>query len=432
MKRIHVIALVVAVALVALPVLAQYGITNFSGVHMDGAFSTATPILLVAPATSSVSNAIEVRNPQGTPVFYVNSSGALYPTTFPNLAAPYKITVPTAQTTATPGLQIDSLSADGDTVLISKDAGTPVARLDQDGNVSVVNVDASGYAKAGVGTPVVVTSLGAGDAVFSDDVEVVDDMHVTGAMKVGVPTPNAGMTWDDDDLVVGDDFGVIDDSWFGDNVEINGDITLENDEKIVNSSDGTIGFTDGTNTLMTIVDGGSVGNLSVTGTAGVTGHTTLTGGATLPLNATSGVGLPLVVSKSFTYTAAAGATYDAFIIPENQKIIIHSVLCNVTTNFDATGDDATMNVGDANDADGFLVLTDTELQAADTEGTGFAAGWQGMADATIGVYLDEVDSGFVVVAPAGGYTVTYTLDETSGDTLAGGAATLYMIYTRIL
>jgi len=375
MKRIHVIALVVAVALVALPALAQYGITNFSGVHMDGAFSTATPILLVAPATSSVSNAIEVRNPQGTPVFYVNSSGALYPTTFPNLAAPYKITVPTAQTTATPGLQIDSLAADGDTVLISKDAGTPVAQLDKDGNASVVNVDASGYAKAGVATPAVVTSLGAGDAVFSDDVEVVDDMHVTGAMKVGVPTP-VGMTWNDDDLLVGDDFEVIDDSWFN-------------------------------------------------------GMTTLTGGVTLPLNATSGVGLPLVVSKSFTYTAAAGATYDGFIIPESQKIFIHSVLVNVTENFDCTGDDCTLDVGDASDGDGFIDLADAELQAADTEGTGFPAGWQGLSAETLGAYLDLNHNSFPVVAPAGGYTVTYTIDETSGDTLAGGAATIYMSYTRI-
>lgn len=428
MKRIHVIALVVAVALVALPVLAQYGITNFSGVHMDGAFSTATPILLVAPATSSVSNAIEVRNPQGTPVFYVNSSGALYPTTFPNLAAPYKITVPTAQTTATPGLQIDSLAADGDTVLISKDAGTPVAQLDKDGNASVVNVDASGYAKAGVATPAVVTSLGAGDAVFSDDVEVVDDMHVTGAMKVGVPTPNAGMTWDDDDLVVGDDFGVIDDSWFGDNVEINGDITLENDEKIVNSSDGTIGFTDGTNTLMTIVDGGSVGNLSVTGTAGVTGMTTHTGGETMLTNVEN-IMQPTWLSVPITWTAAAGGTGTVATIGTNEIWIVHSVLVNVTTNFDCTGDDATLVIGDGNDADGFIVLADAELQAADTEGTGFEAGWQGMTDATIGAYLDEVDMGFVYQSTE---TIDWLLDETDGETITAGAATIYVCYTRIL
>ena len=43
------------------------------------------------------------------------------------------------------------------------------------------------------------------------------------------------------------------------NVTINGDIILENDEEIVNSTNGTIGFTDGTNTLATIVDGGTTG-----------------------------------------------------------------------------------------------------------------------------------------------------------------------------
>lgn len=384
MKRtyIPIIAVLVALLLVVIPVVAQlYEISNFSGIHLNGSFATATAVLRVAPPTTNAGNLFEVYGVDGTPAMIINKSGTISYATPPSMAGPFKVTVPTAQATATPGYHIDNLAADGDTLLLSQDGGTPVVQIDKAGNVTTsgafsgTNIDASGYVKAGVATPAVVTSLGAGDGVFSDDVEVVDDLHVTGAMKVGVPTP-VGMTWNDDDLLVGDDFEVIDDSWFN-------------------------------------------------------GMTTLTGGATLPLDATSGVGLPLVVSKSFTYTAAAGATYNGFIIPESQKLIIHSVLLNVTENFDCTDDDCTLLVGDSGDADGFLVLADAELQAADTEGTGFAAGWQGMADATIGVYLDEVDSGFVVVAPAGGYTVTYALDESSGDTLAGGAATLYMIYTRI-
>ena len=141
--------------------------------------------------------------------------------------------------------------------------------------------------------------------------------------------------------------------------------------------------------------------------------------------------LPSVSTKSFTYTAAAGATYNGFIFPAGEKILVHSVLVNVTTNFDATGDDATMVVGDANDADGYIVLADAELQAADTEGTGFAAGWQGLAAATLGAYLDLNHNSFPVVAPTGGYTITYALDESSGDTLAGGAATIYLIYSRL-
>jgi len=60
-----------------------------------------------------------------------------------------------------------------------------------------------------------------------------------------------------------------------------------------------------------------------------------------------------------------------------------------------------------------------------------------MTEPTIGAYLDPDGTdglginGFVVVAPAGGYTVTYALDESSGDTMEAGEATIYMIYTRI-
>lgn len=140
-------------------------------------------------------------------------------------------------------------------------------------------------------------------------------------------------------------------------------------------------------------------------------------------------GLPSLITKSFTYTAAAGATYTGFVFDAGEKILVHQVLANITTNFDATGDDATLTVGDSSDADGYLVLADAELQTADTEGTGFPAGWQGLVTDTIGVYIEQ-NNGFPVIAPAGGYTITYTLDETTGDTLAGGAATLYLRYTR--
>lgn len=170
-------------------------------------------------------------------------------------------------------------------------------------------------------------------------------------------------------------------------------------------------------------------SLTTGGTLGVTGLSTLTGGASVPLNVEN-TRLPSVATKAFTYTAAAGATYTGFVFPAGEKILVHSVLANVTTNFDCTGDDCTLAVGDANDADGYLVLADAELQADDTEGTGFAVGWQGTTTDTIGVYLENTNA-FPVVAPAGGYTITYALGETSGDTLAGGAATLYLLYTKL-
>lgn len=142
------------------------------------------------------------------------------------------------------------------------------------------------------------------------------------------------------------------------------------------------------------------------------------------------LGLPSVVSKDITYGAATGASGVVCTIPAGQVWLIHSVLVNVTTNFDCTGDDATLTVGDGEDADGFIVLADAELQAADTEGTGFAAGWQGMAAATLGAYLDLNHNCFVY-APTSDETIDYVVSETSGDTLTAGAATIYVWYTRI-
>ena len=47
-----------------------------------------------------------------------------------------------------------------------------------------------------------------------------------------------------------------------------------------------------------------------------------------------------------------------------------------TSSVDGLRQFSTLVIGDGNDADGFCVLADAELQAADTEGTGWAAGWQ--------------------------------------------------------
>lgn len=140
---------------------------------------------------------------------------------------------------------------------------------------------------------------------------------------------------------------------------------------------------------------------------------------------------PCVVSKSITWTAAAGGNGTVAIVAAGETWIVHSVLANVTTDFACTGDDVTLDVGDASDADGFLDLADAELQKADTEGTGFSAGWQGMAAGTIGAYLDGIDSGFVYAASTVPITLTYLIDETSGETITTGAATFYVTYTRI-
>lgn len=201
------------------------------------------------------------------------------------------VSVPTAQGTATPGLYIDNLSVADSLVLA--DSGTVVAIFQDDGALnSEASIDAALSIKAGAATPVVVTSLGAGDAVFSDDVEVVDDLIVTGAQKIGLATP-VGITWDDDDLIVNDDAEIIsdlhvqgnqyigeptpvaitmdgDDLIVADDMEIigtgyfagavemdstldmqGGSITLQNDETIGNAVDNavTVGFAVGTTTF---------------------------------------------------------------------------------------------------------------------------------------------------------------------------------------
>lgn len=146
---------------------------------------------------------------------------------------------------------------------------------------------------------------------------------------------------------------------------------------------------------------------------------------------TQNVGIQSVVTRAITYTAAAGGSGIVATVPDGQIWIVHKVLTKVTTNFDATGDDANLVVGDGNDADGFLVLADATLQAADTEGTGFAVGWQGQAAATIGAYLEANENGFVYAPSGAAETIDWAVTETSGTTLAAGAATIYVIYTRI-
>jgi len=148
---------------------------------------------------------------------------------------------------------------------------------------------------------------------------------------------------------------------------------------------------------------------------------------------TEHIGVMSIVSTAITYTAAAGGTGAVVTVADGEIWIVHAVLVNVTENFDATGDDATLVIGDGNDADGFVVLADAELQTTDTEGTGFQAGWQGLVPATQGVYVDAAaGSNYFIYAPSGAAeTIDWLVDETDGETLSAGAATIYVIYTRI-
>jgi hypothetical protein len=183
------------------------------------------------------------------------------------------------------------------------------------------------------------------------------------------------------DATVGDDLTVTDDSTLTDDVSIGGDLSVT-----------------GTSTLDDIAQ--TINSVENLGT------------------------LPTVASASVAYTTTTGL----FTIGDGEVWIVHGVLVNVTTNYDCTGDDCTFQIGDGNDANGLVDLVDDEIQAADTEGTGFAAGWQGQLSATSGAYMAGTNGGFVY-APSG---AAETIDFAMGGTdPAGGAATVYILYTRI-
>jgi hypothetical protein len=175
---------------------------------------------------------------------------------------------------------------------------------------------------------------------------------------------------------------------------------------------------------ITVVDGG----LDVTGDTALS-EVTVAGDLTVAgaLATTDGVentgSLPTLVSFPITYSLNYSG---AFAVGDGEIWFVHDVLINVTEDYDCTGSDCTVQVGDTTDANGLLDLVDAELQAADTEGTGFAAGWQGQLSGTKGAYLAD---GNFVYAPDG---ADQEIDILIGGTdPAGGAATVYILYTRI-
>ena len=132
-------------------------------------------------------------------------------------------------------------------------------------------------------------------------------------------------------------------------------------------------------------------------------------------------GLPSVITATLPYTPATGTLWT---VGASEIWFIYAVYCEVTTNFDCTGDDCTLTIGDGNDADGFLVLIDAEMQTTDAEFTGAPAGWKGLHTDSMGAYLSGL-APFV-------YDGTDTIDYAAGGTApAAGSATCYVVYQRV-
>lgn len=131
--------------------------------------------------------------------------------------------------------------------------------------------------------------------------------------------------------------------------------------------------------------------------------------------------LPSVAKVSVTYAVTTGV---AFTAQAGEVFEIVDVYYEVTSNFNCTGDDCTLDLGDGGDADGYLNCADADLQTTYTDYTGAPAGWGGLdGTAPTGAYL--VGGSNIV---DGAETLDYALGGTS---LVAGAADIYIVYRRI-
>ena len=160
-------------------------------------------------------------------------------------------------------------------------------------------------------------------------------------------------------------------------------------------------------------------DVTITDGLTVAGATTLAGVITAPID-TNHVGLPSIQSTVITTD-----TTNVFTVGATEVWFITALYCNVTTNFDCTGDNCTLIIGDGNDTNGFLILTDAEMQAADAEITGATAGWKGQHSDSVGAYLAHASAnGFV-------YTNDGIDADFGGTGVENGSMTCYVVYTRI-
>ncbi len=256
------------------------------------------------------------------------------------------------------------------------------------------------------------TTFSISDLTLTDDLVIAGDLAVTGTsdLKGNVSDSGGVFTFADNVIIDGQSDAV--------QLTVQGYTTQTNAALVVENSSGTDLVTVSNTGLLTADDVTVVDDLTVTDDLIVTGL------INHDVNEEN-IGVMSIMTVSVEYTTTAAL----FTVGASEIWIVHDVLVNVTENYDCTGNDCTMEIGDSNVVSGFITLIDAQLQAADTEGTGFEAGWQGMSESTKGAYLDEATN-------ASGHNFVYSGSETIDLAIGGtdpvaGEATIWIFYTRV-
>lgn len=255
------------------------------------------------------------------------------------------------------------------------------------------------------------------DLVVGDDATIGDDLAVTGGLTVA-GTPVSG----------GSPSGAYD---------LNGgDLTVDADADTIldEVSDDNIRMTSGAATgLWNILTGNlKVGNGTPTSTLNgedlyVEGGVEADGGFVGAANVQN-LFVPTYATASFTYTSAAGGTVDLFTIPAGQIWMVADLRVRITEDFAATGDDSILLIGDDANDDGYCENV-AAYDATHQIDSGWPLGWV-CEGGQKGSYINPQNIGGSF--PAEGPTdITVTIDETSGESITSGAATVYLLYTRI-
>jgi hypothetical protein len=135
-------------------------------------------------------------------------------------------------------------------------------------------------------------------------------------------------------------------------------------------------------------------------------------------------GLPTIIAATVPYTPASGTVAT---VADGEIWYVVDVIYLVGTNFDCTGNDCTIDIGDGTDADGLLNIADGDAQTTFADYTGAAAGWGGLdGSAPSGAFIV---GGPHIYAPSGSAeTIDYAI---GGTDPAAGSMTVYVVYYRM-